>query len=369
MSGLSLAIQHNVGDFRLEVTLTAESGVTGIIGPSGAGKSMLLKMIAGLERPASGHISFAGEVLSDAARGVFLAPEHRRIGYVFQDALLFPHMSVVENLDYGAKRRGNAGVISRDDIIALLGLERLLTRRPHHLSGGEAQRVAIGRALLSNPRLLLMDEPLSSLDPRRRHGILPFIEALHRQLDLPIIYVSHNIDEITRLADRVIVLHAGKVAATGNVADVLNQPAMQQLILGDDSGNDDPAMIVEAHVLAHDVAQHVTELSLGPAHLTLPLLHRPIGDMVRLRIHARDIAIATEPLQGISVQNIIETTITEITSTGAGRVDVTLSLSDTHRLTARVTQRASDKLALVPGMTVWALIKSVALASDSRSSN
>lgn len=364
MSGLSLAIQHSVADFHLDVTLTAASGVTGIIGPSGAGKSMLLKMIAGLDRPSSGHIMFEGETLSDATRGVFLAPEHRRIGYVFQDALLFPHMSVSENLDYGAKRRGNASAISRDDIIALLGLEALVTRRPHHLSGGEAQRVAIGRALLSNPRLLLMDEPLSSLDPRRRHDILPFIDALHRRLDLPIIYVSHNIDEITRLADRVIVLHAGKVAAAGNVADVLNQPMMQRLILGDDSRNDDSVMIVEAHVLSHDMPQHVTQLSLGSTCLSLPLLHRPIGEMVRLRIHARDIAIATERPQGISVQNIIETMITEIVSTAAGQVNVTLSLSDMHQLTARITQRASDTLALAPGMTVWALIKSVALASD-----
>lgn len=369
MSGLSLAVEHSVGDFRLDVTLTAESGVTGIIGPSGAGKSMLLKMIAGLERPNCGHITFAGDTLSDTTRRVFVAPEHRRIGYVFQDALLFPHMSVSENLDYGAKRRGDAGIISRDDIIALLGLEPLLARRPHHLSGGEAQRVAIGRALLSNPRLLLMDEPLSSLDPRRRHDILPFIEALHRRLDLPIVYVSHNIDEITRLADRVVVLHGGKVAAAGNVADVLNQPAMQQLILGDDIGKDGPAMIVEAHVLAHDIAQHVTLLSLGSARLTLPLLHRSIGDMVRLRIHARDIAIATRPLQDISIQNIIETTIASITPTGAGQVDVMLSLSGKHRLTARITQRASDALALVSGMPVWALIKSVALASDDRSSN
>lgn len=364
MNGLSLAIQHSVDGFRLDVALNASNGVTGIIGPSGAGKSMLLRMIAGLERPTTGHIIFAEETLSDATRGFFLAPEHRRIGYVFQDALLFPHMSVAENLNYGVKRRGNMGHISRDDIIALLGLEQLLARRPHHLSGGEAQRVAIGRALLSNPRLLLMDEPLSSLDPQRRRDILPFIDALHHQLDLPIIYVSHNIDEITQLADCVMVLHAGQVAAQGNVADVLNQPAMQRFILGDDQGADDPAIIVEADVLAHDVPQHVTTLSFGAAQLSLPLLHRSIGSMVRLRIHARDIAIATERPRSISVQNIIETTVAEIKPTRAGQVEVILYLSDKHRLIARITKRASDTLALVPGMIVWALIKSVALASD-----
>lgn len=367
MSGLAVDLYHRLGDFTLDVTLTAPIGVTGIIGPSGAGKSMLLKMIAGLERPARGNIFLDNEILNDTRGKVFIPAEQRRIGYVFQDALLFPHLSVAENLDYGAKRRGETGIVSRDDVIAMLGLEALVTRRPHHLSGGEAQRVAIGRALLSNPRMLLMDEPLSSLDPRRRQHIMPFIETLHQNLDLPIIYVSHNIDEITRLADRVVVMHDGKLAASGNVAEVLNRPAMQRLILGDESGDNDPAMIVEAIVVNHDRTSHTTRLELDGTSLSLPILDIPTGQMVRLRIHARDVAIATSPPTGISIQNIIETRITEITSTETGQVDVMMALSGSYQLKARITARACEALSLTTGKQVWALIKSVALSDNGKS--
>tara|TARA_R110000868_G_scaffold96110_23_gene264439 strand:+ start:5133 stop:6227 length:1095 start_codon:yes stop_codon:yes gene_type:complete len=362
MSGLNLSLQRRVDAFAFDVALDAPSGVTGIIGPSGAGKSMLLHMIAGLARPDQGHVTFDGEALSDTATRSFLAPEQRRIGYVFQDALLFPHLSVAQNLDYGAARRTSGQSVSRDEVIDLLGLGALLARRPHHLSGGEAQRVSIGRALLSAPRLLLMDEPLSSLDPRRRADIMPFIEALHRRLDLPILYVSHNIDEIARLADRVIVLNEGRVAASGGVADVLNQPEMQRLILGEDSA-DDPAAIVEATVAAHDTAHHATSLSLGAARISLPLLPLAVGSIVRLRIHARDVAIATEPPRHISIQNIIEAHISAIAPTGSGQCDITLMVGGSHMLKARITAKAQETLGLHDGMKVWALVKSVALAS------
>lgn len=364
MSGLSVDLHHELGDFTLDVTLTAPKGVTGIIGPSGAGKSMLLKMIAGLERPQRGNIFLDDGILTDTWAKVFIAPERRRIGYVFQDALLFPHLSVAENLDYGTKRRGATGIVSRDDVIAMLGLEHLITRRPHHLSGGEAQRVAIGRALLSNPQLLLMDEPLSSLDPRRRKGVMPFIETLHQNLDLPIVYVSHNIEEITRLADRVVVIHGGTVAALGNVAAVLNRPDIQQLIHGNEGDDNDPAMIVEAIVESHDETHHTTRLDFGGTPLSLPIFDCPIGEMVRLRIHARDVAIATSPPNGISIQNVIEARVADIMRVSAGQVEVTMALSDAYHLKARITERASETLALTEGMQVWALIKSVAL-SDS----
>ena len=366
MNGLSVDLHHQLGAFALDVTLTAPIGVTGIIGPSGAGKSMLLKMIAGLERPARGNIFLDGDILNDTTGRVFVPAEKRRIGYVFQDALLFPHLSVEENLDYGAKRRGETGIVSRDDVIALLGLEALVARRPHHLSGGEAQRVAIGRALLSNPRMLLMDEPLASLDPRRRRQIMPFIEALHQNLDLPIIYVSHNVDEITRLADRVVVMNDGKVSASGNVAEVLNRPAMQRLILGGEGGDSDPAMIVEATVATHDTSRHTSRLELDGTSLNLPILEVPTGQMVRLRIHARDVAIATSPPAGISIQNIIETRITEIVPAEAGQVDVMMALSGSHQLKARITERACESLSLKVGMQVWALIKSVALSDSGK---
>ena len=367
MSGLAVDLQHRLGDFTLDVTMTAPNGVTGIIGPSGAGKSMLLKMIAGLERPLRGNIFLDDEILNDTFGKVFVSPEQRRIGYVFQDALLFPHLSVAENLDYGARRRGATGIVSRDEVIALLGLESIIERRPHHLSGGEAQRVAIGRALLSNPRLLLMDEPLSSLDPGRRRQIMPFIEALHESLDLPIVYVSHNIDEIMRLADRVIVMHQGTIAASGNVAAVLNQPAMQSLILGDEGGDNDPAMIVEAIVACHSPEGHTTQLDLDGTSLSLPILDVPTGEMVRLRIHARDVAIAISPPSGISIQNIIEARVVDITPTEAGQVDVLMALSGPHQLKARITERACEALLLKRGIQVWALIKSVALSDSGKS--
>lgn len=366
MNGLNLSLQRRVDAFAFDVSLDAPGGVTGIIGPSGAGKSMLLQMIAGLTRPDHGHVTFNGETISNTATRHFLAPEHRRIGYVFQDALLFPHLSVAQNLDYGASRRKSGQSVSRDGVIDLLGLGALLARRPHHLSGGEAQRVSIGRALLSAPRLLLMDEPLSRLDPRRRADIMPYIEALHRHLDLPILYVSHNIDEIARLSDRVVVLNEGRVVASGGVADVLNQPEMQRLILGEDSASDSAA-IVEATVCAHDTAHHATSLSLGEARISLPLLPHDVGTVVRLRIHARDVAIATEPPRHISIQNIIEAQISAITPTDSGQCDITLAiggaLGGSNMLKSRITAKAQETLGLQVGMKVWALVKSVALAS------
>ncbi|MCE9649376.1 MAG: molybdenum ABC transporter ATP-binding protein [Parvibaculum sp.] len=365
MSVLAVAIKRRVADFALDVSFEAGDGVTGIIGPSGAGKSTVLQTIAGLATPDEGRVALDGEAFTDTARGVFLRPERRRIGYVFQDACLFPHMSVAQNLDYGARRRDAARTVSRSDVVELLGLAPLLDRRPHRLSGGEAQRVSIGRALLSAPRLILMDEPLSSLDLRRRREILPFIEALHRSLKLPIVYVSHNIDEIVQLADLVVVLHDGKVAASGDVATVLNRPEIQRLVLGEDT-RDDPAAIVEARITRHDDTHNLSELGFGGAALTLTRLKLPIGASVRLRIHARDVAIATERPQGLSIQNIVEAVVAELRPAGSAQVDVRLSVAGTQGLTARITGRAVEQLGLAPGRKVWALVKSVALAGDAR---
>jgi molybdate transport system ATP-binding protein len=363
MSLLSVEIKRRAGAFVLDAAFEAGNGVTGIAGPSGSGKSMTLQAIAGLAAPNEGRIVFDGETFVDTTRRFSLPPERRRIGYVFQDPCLFPHMTVAQNLDYGANRRTAGGDVSRDEVIELLGLATLLDRRPHRLSGGEAQRVAIGRALLSAPRLILMDEPLSSLDIRRRREIMPFIEALHHRLDLPIIYVSHNIDEIVRLADRVVVLHAGKVAARGNVAEVLNRPDMQRLILGEDIRDADLATIVDACISRHDDRHNLSELNFGNATLTLTQLALPVGASVRLRIHARDVAIATERPQGLSIQNVIEAEIGELRPAGVGQVDLLLAVAGTPGLTARITMRAAERLALAPGMHVWALVKSVALAS------
>jgi molybdate transport system ATP-binding protein len=363
MSGLSVQIRRKLGAFAIDLAFDAGKGVTGLIGPSGAGKSMTLETIAGLSRPDTGRITFEDEVFADTERGIFLPPEKRRIGYVFQDPHLFPHLSVAENLDYGASRRPSGGTISRDRVIDLLGIGALLDRRPHRLSGGEAQRVAIGRALLSNPRLILMDEPLSSLDTRRRREIMPFIEALHRSLDLPIVYVSHNIDEIVRLADRVLVLHEGAVVASGDVAQVLNRPEVQSLILGEDARDADPATIIEAAVARNDPEHHLTELAFGSATISVTELGLPAGAAVRLRIHARDVAIAIAPPEGLSIQNVIEARILTIVPAGPAQVDISLAVSGAPDLRARITARAAGRLSLAPGLPVWALIKSVVLTS------
>jgi molybdate transport system ATP-binding protein len=363
MSGLDVHLRRGFGAFAIDLAFEAGKGVTGLIGPSGAGKSVTLEMIAGLSRPDTGRVSFNGEVFVDTERGVFVPPEKRHIGYVFQNPHLFPHLSVAENLDYGARRRPSSGGVSREEVIDLLGLGSLIDRRPHRLSGGEAQRVAIGRALLSNPQLILMDEPLSSLDTRRRREIMPFIEALHRRLDLPILYVSHSIDEIVRLADRVLVLHGGALVASGDVTEVLNRTDVQNLILGEDERDADPATIVEATVLRQDAAHHLTELAIGSATLSLARMDLPAAAKVRLRIHARDVAIATERPQGLSIQNIIEARIVALQPVGAAQVDVILGIDGAPNLRARITVRAAHRLALTPGAPVWALVKSVALAS------
>lgn len=364
---LELRIAHRLGAFALDVAFEAGKGVTGIIGPSGAGKTTLLEAIAGLARPESGRIALGGEVFLDTERGIRLPPDQRRIGYVFQEARLFPHLSVARNLDYGATRRGAGGAISRDEVVALLGLVDLLARRPHRLSGGEAQRVAIGRALLAGPRLILMDEPLSSLDIRRRREIMPFIEALHRRLDLPILYVSHNIDEIVRLADRVVVMEGGKIVASGGVADVLNRSDIRSLILGVEASEADPATVIDARVARHDEAHGLTEVEFAGATVALSRLDQLPGGTVRLRLHARDIAIATERPVALSIQNVIEARVSGLHRAGAAQTDVGLVVGSAENalvLTARITTRAAERLALTPGQTVWALVKSVVLASD-----
>lgn len=362
MTTLSVQIRRAAGAFALDVAFEAANGVTGVIGPSGAGKSMTLQTIAGLVAPDDGRISLNDELLVDTRHGVSLAPEMRRIGYVFQEPRLFPHMTVAQNLDFGARRRAAGNAVSRDDVIDLLDLSALLERRPHRLSGGEAQRVSIGRALLSAPRLILMDEPLSSLDIRRRREIMPFIEALHRRLDLPIIYVSHNIDEIVRLADRVVVIHDGRVTAGGNVADVLNRRDVQRLLLGESGREDDASTIIEACIMRHDDAHDLSELDVNGVTLTLAHLDLAIGSSVRLRVHARDVAIATEPHRGLSIQNILEAMITELRPVSAAQVDILLTIADGQPLVARITRRSAERLELARGRKVWALVKTVALA-------
>ncbi len=359
---LSASVARRVNGFNLDISFEAPPGVTGIIGPSGAGKTMALHAIAGLNRPDRARIALGDEIFTDTEQGIFLAPEKRHIGYVFQEARLFPHMSIAANLDYGLRRRGPGAPVPKDEVIHLLGIAPLLEREPHSLSGGEAQRVAIGRALLSAPRLLLMDEPLANLDISRRREVMPFLEALHRRLRLPVVFVSHNIDEIVRLADRVIVLHRGRIAAEGAVSDVLSRLDVQNLIFGE-AGNDDLGTIVEAWITSHDDAEHLTELACPGARLFVARLPLTVGAPVRLRLRARDISIATEKPKGLSIQNMIEGEIAALTATGPGQLDVVLRMRDGGAsFHALITQRAARQLGLAEGMTVWALVKTVAIA-------
>ena len=367
MTILSVELTQRRGAFSLDVGFEATRGVTGIIGRSGAGKTMTLQAIAGLGHPDTGHISLGGEIFLDTERNIFVPPEKRHIGYVFQEARLFPHLTVMRNLEYGLWRRGPEPPIPRDEVIGLLDLRHLLERQPHGLSGGEAQRVAIGRALLSAPRLLLMDEPLASLDIGRRREIMPFLEALHERLALPIVFVSHNMEEVVRLADRVVVVERGRVVASGGVADVLNRIDIQNLILGE-ADDDSIGTILDMRIETHDDDESLTELSGAGFRLFVPRLPRPQGAPVRLRLRARDVTIATEAPRGLSVQNVIEGEIETLDKAGKSDVDVGIRTREGGAtIRALVTSRAARLLKLETGMPVWALIKTVAIAGSTGS--
>ncbi len=291
---------------------------------------------------------WATKFFADTAEGISLPPDKRNIGYVFQEARLFPHMTVAANLDYGAKRRGPGAPASRGEVIDLLGIAPLLDRHPASLSGGEAQRVAIGRAIVRQPRSLhSWTNRSASLDIRRRREIMPFLEALHERLRLPVLFVSHNIDEIVRLADRVIVFHGGRIAAEGDVGEVLNRLDVQGLILGD-AEDDSPGTILDARILQHDDADGLTEVGGRGSRLVVSKLASPEGATVRLRLRARDVALATEAPSKLSIQNVIEGTIRRIEDTGAGQVSVTLETKDggSTSVHALVTQRAARLLGL-----------------------
>jgi len=347
-------LRHRLGEFVLDAAF--EFGgtpcVTALFGPSGAGKSTVINAIAGLLRPEAGRIAINGETLLDTERGIFVPPRARRIGVVFQDARLFPHMSVHANLLYGW-RRATTRPEPRDidSVVALLGLEPLLTRRPRTLSGGERSRVALGRALLMRPRALLLDEPLAALDAPRKAEILPYLEGLVRKTEIPMLYVSHALDEVARLADRMVVLSAGRVVAQGSLFDVT---ARLDLFTG---AHLLPGAVLEAAIAGHDAAHGLTELIFAGERLVVPYIARAIGDKVRIRIDADDVMLALSRPEGVSANNILPATIAAIREDGPN-ADVQLALQDAL-LVARITRRSVERLALKPGGRVFALIKSV----------
>lgn len=353
---LDLHIRRSLGSFRLDIRLqTDDGGVLALFGRSGAGKTSVISAIAGLLRPEDGHIRVAGQTLYDASRGIDLPAHRRRVGYVFQEGRLFPHLSVRDNLLYGFRRApaDGAPVHRPEHIIALLGIEALLARRPAALSGGEKQRVAIGRALLAQPRILLMDEPLAALDAPRRREILPYLERLRDDLRLPIVYVSHALDEVLRLANRMAIIDGGRVAALGTPEELSLEPALRELL-----GEGDPGSIIAARVIAHDAAFGLTTLAFSGGELRVPGIDAPPGSRLSLRIRARDVSIALWPPAGLSIRNVLPATVSAIRDESAALAEVTLDAGGCLLL-ARVTREAVQRLGLQPGLAVHALVKSV----------
>lgn len=356
---LSVAVTHRLGDFTLDAAFDSAGGLTALFGRSGAGKTTLINAIAGLIRPDRGRIVLDGEVLTDTAQGVFVPARRRRIGYVFQEGRLFPHLSVRHNLLYGrrfAPKGGPAGEVAGevDHVIELLGVGALLARRPANLSGGEKQRVAIGRALLARPRLLVMDEPLASLDEARKTEILPYIERLRDEAGVPIVYVSHQIAEVTRLATTMVVLSQGRVAAVGPTAAIMGRIDLFPL-----TGRAEAGAILATRVAGHDTAFGLTVLRAAAGELRVPHLDLPVGAALRVRIRARDVMIALHPPDALSALNVLPGTVVEIRQTAGPIVDMRLDCAG-EPLVARLTRRSVETLGLEPGRRVYAVIKSIA---------
>lgn len=338
----------------LDIAFLAPTGATALFGPSGSGKSSVVATMAGLLRADAAYVAVDGEVLTDTDARIHVPPERRRLGLVFQDARLFPHMKVRANLEYGLKR-APAGDIRFDDVVDLLGIAALLDRRPHTLSGGERQRVAIGRALLAQPRLLLMDEPLASLDAARKAEILPYLARLKQALSLPIVYVTHALDEVLFLADSLVLLERGRVIASGRLSDLT---ARGDLPL---AGRDDAGAVLEARVAEHHPARRLSLLRAGPLALWVPLVQGGLGTRLRVRIPAREVILATEAPQGISLHNILPVQVTGITEDAARHTAMVELGSGESRLLARITPDAVARLGLAPGRPVLALVKSMSV--------
>ncbi len=357
---IDVDIEQRLGGFTLQVKFAVASRMVGVFGRSGAGKSSLINAIAGVTTPQRGHVRVNGATLFDSERRIDLPARNRRVGYVFQEALLFPHLSVEANLLYGHRLRAAAErFIEPARVIELLGLATLLHRKPDTLSGGEKQRVAIGRALLAQPRVLLMDEPLASLDMPRKTEILDYVERLRDAFDIPIVYVSHSVPEITRLADTVIVLSDGRCLAVGDVDKV-----MGRLDLKPYTGRYEAGSIVETTVKSHDAKHQLTTLSFAGGDLFVPKLDAAIGERVRARIRARDVSLATQRPAGISILNILSARVTAVREETGPIVDVQLAAGDAVLL-ARITRRSLVELGIREGQEIYALVK--AISFDDRS--
>lgn len=352
---LSFRLRHAFPSIQMDMAFQVPSpGLTVLFGPSGAGKSTVILAAAGLFRPDQCQIAIGVQVLADTEAGVWLPPERRRAGLVFQDAKLFPHMSVATNLRFGM-RRAPPGPVRFDDVVDLLGIGALLDRRPHTLSGGERQRVAIGRALLAQPHLLLMDEPLASLDQPRKTEIMPFLLRLKTALRLPVLYVTHSPDEAVRLADSIVLIQRGSVTASGALPDIATRTDLFF------AQRDDASAVIPGRVADHDIARGLSRLDGGGASFWVPIVDTALGAPLRIRIPAREVILAARRPDAISLHNTVPGTVRRISAeTGRHTVLVEVALPD-GALLARVTPDAIARLGLAPGGPVLALIKSTSI--------
>jgi molybdate transport system ATP-binding protein len=355
MSAIHARFRLDRSDFRLDVDLDLPGrGVTALFGHSGSGKTTLLRLIAGLERAEGGELSVNGQVWQDSA--TFLPTHRRPLGYVFQEASLFSHLNIRRNLEFGMKRVDAAArKVSLDQAINLLGIGHLLERKPASLSGGERQRVGIARALAVSPRILLMDEPLAALDLARKQEILPYLERLHDELEIPVLYVSHAPDEVARLADHIVVMDAGKAVASGPLTETLARLDLP-IRLGEDAG-----VVLDGTVAERDSQWHLARVEFAGGEVWVRDGGHALGHHVRIRILARDVSLALARHDGTSILNILPAVVAAVAddahpAQALVRMDVGGS-----PLVARLTRRSANALALAPGQSVYAQIKAVAL--------
>jgi molybdate transport system ATP-binding protein len=353
---LAVAVKKHRGNFTLDAKFELPTpGVVALFGRSGCGKSTLVNVIAGLLDADAGRVVLDDRILVDTDQRIDVPPERRRMGYVFQDAKLFPHLNVEANLRYALKRASVKPFVNLDRVADLLALTPLMSRRAHGLSGGERQRVAIGRALLSQPSLLLLDEPLASLDASRREEVLPYLETLRDRLAIPMVYVSHNFDEVSRLATHLVLMESGRTTAQGNLGEMSLNAAVRAII-----GADAVGAIVDGIVLGTDPVSHLTRVQIGQGELKIHCPRAELGTKMRVQLLARDLIVATHPAEHLSVRNSLPGVITHITDDIDDSDLVAIDIGGTV-IMARITKAATRELGLATGSKVWALVKTASL--------
>lgn len=352
---IAVDITHQLPQLGIRAQFTAHEGVTTLFGRSGAGKTSIINMIAGLTAPDAGRIELGEQVVFDSDLGISVPPHDRRIGYVFQDSRLFPHMTIQKNLTYGQRwGKRSADPERAKQICDLLGLEHLLSRRPRELSGGEKQRVAIGRALLADPSVLLLDEPLSALDEARKSEILPYLERLRDESGVPMLHISHSVSEVMRLSTKVVAVQGGKTTSIGTPAEVLGDAAHAPL------GVREVSSVIVGEITAHH-DDGLTEINAGGSALLLPKVAQPLGANIRVRISAHDVILSLGTAEGLSAQNGFEGTIEDIRSGDGPGAIITLA-TPAGPILSRITKRSVERMGLSVGMPCYALLKTVSVS-------